>query len=147
MPEQPIDILLIEDNPDDVELTLHVFQKHTAAKRFHVLRDGAEAMDFLHCTGAYAGRSPHNNPRLILLDLKLPLVDGHYVLRQIRANASTRLTPIVVLSSSKEERDIFQTYQLGVNSYIVKPVDFNAFIEVATVVGKYWLSLNQPPVN
>ncbi|MER3423287.1 MAG: two-component system response regulator, partial [Nitrospiraceae bacterium] len=129
MLDQAIDILLIEDNPDDVELTLHAFRKCAPVLHIHVIRDGAEAMDFLHCTGAYAKRNPHLNPRMILLDLKMPPVDGHYVLRQIRANPYTRTVPVVVLTSSREERDVFRTYQLGINSYIVKPVDFDAFID------------------
>ncbi|WP_447977220.1 response regulator [Candidatus Nitrospira bockiana] len=140
----PIDILLIEDNPHDVELTLHAFQKHTLAKRIHVIRNGVEALDFLHSTGAYAGRTAEHNPKLILLDLKLPLVDGHYVLRQIRSDETARRIPVVILSSSREARDIFQCYQLGISSYIVKPVNFDEFKDAAQTIAKYWLQLNQP---
>jgi two-component system response regulator len=145
MPDTPIDILLVDDNPHDVELTLHAFRKHNPARRIHVVRDGAEALEFFHCTGTYARRDPHNLPKIILLDLKLPLVDGHYVLRQIRSDPRTRMVPVVVLTSSREERDIFQCYQLGINSYIVKPVDFDRFMHAAHTIGDYWLSLNESP--
>lgn len=140
----PIDILLIEDNASDAELTVHAFQKYSRAKRIHIVRDGAEALEFFHCTGAYADRNEDMQPKLILLDLKLPLVDGHYVLRQIRANATARHVPIVVLTSSREARDIYQCYQLGISSYIVKPVNFDEFTDTAKVIAKYWLELNQP---
>lgn len=147
MPEAPIDMLLVEDNPHDVELTVHAFQKYLLAKRIHVVRDGAEALDFIHCTGAYAGRNADDGPKLILLDLKLPLVDGRYVLRQIRSNPTTRAIPVVVLTSSREEHDIFQCYQLGINSYIVKPIDYDRFVDAARIIAEYWLSLNQSPVS
>ena len=143
----PIDILLIEDNASDAELTLHAFQKYSRTKHIHLVRDGAEALDFVHRTGAYANRDEHTLPKLILLDLKLPLVDGHYVLRQIRANPTVRHVPVVVLTSSREARDIYQSYQLGISSYIVKPVNFDAFIEAAKTIAKYWLELNQPQVG
>jgi two-component system response regulator len=145
MPENAIDILLVDDNPHDVELTMHAFQKHGLAKRLHVVRDGEEALSFFHCTGTYAKRNPDDAPKLILLDLKLPLVDGHYVLRQIRSNPRTRMIPVVVLTSSREDRDIFQCYQLGINSYIVKPVNYDQFIEAAWTIAEYWLAINQPP--
>jgi two-component system response regulator len=147
MPTEAIDILLVDDNPHDVELTLHAFRKHRAGHRFLVVRDGAEALEFLHCTGSYVGRDPENLPRVILLDLKLPLVDGHYVLRQIRSDPHTRTVPVVVLTSSREERDIFQCYQLGINSYIVKPVDFDQFMQAASTISEYWLALNEPPAR
>jgi two-component system, response regulator len=140
----PIDILLIEDNASDAELTVHAFQKHNRTKRIHIVRDGAEALDFFHCTGAYADRNMDMQPKLILLDLKLPLVDGQYVLRQIRSNATARHVPVVVLTSSREARDIYQCYQLGISSYIVKPVNFDEFMDTAKVIAKYWLELNQP---
>jgi two-component system response regulator len=143
MPDQQIDILLVDDNPHDIELTLHAFRKKNPGRKIHVVRDGAEALEFFHCTGAYAGRDPNTLPRLILLDLKLPLVDGHYVLRQIRSNPRTRMVPVVMLTSSREERDIFQGYQLGLNSYIVKPVDFDRLIHTANTICDYWLSLNE----
>ena len=144
MTREPIDILLIEDNASDAELTVHAFQKHSRSRRIHVVRDGAAALDFFHCTGTYAGRSGQDLPKLILLDLKLPLVDGHYVLRQIRTNPTIRHVPIVVLTSSREARDIYQCYQLGISSYIVKPVNFDEFTDAAKVIAKYWLELNQP---
>jgi two-component system, response regulator len=140
----PIDILLIEDNASDAELTVHAFQKHSRTKHIHIVRDGAEALDFFHCTGAYADRNTDMQPKLILLDLKLPLVDGQYVLRQIRSNATARHVPVVILTSSREARDIYQCYQLGISSYIVKPVNFDEFMDTAKVIAKYWLELNQP---
>ena len=139
----PIDILLIEDNASDAELTVHAFQKYSRAKRIHIVRDGAEALEFFHRTGAYADQNTDMQPKLILLNLKLPLVDGQYVLRQIRSNATARHVPVVVLTSSREARDIYQCYQLGISSYIVKPVNFDEFMDTAKVIAKYWLELNQ----
>jgi two-component system response regulator len=147
MPNDTVDILLVDDNPHDVELTLHAFRKQGPTHRFHVVRDGAEALEFFHCTGAYVNRDPKSLPRLVLLDLKLPLVDGHYVLRQIRSDPRTRTVPVVVLTSSREERDIFQCYQVGINSYIVKPVDFDQFMQAANTISDYWLSLNELPLR
>lgn len=145
---EPIDILLIEDNPHDVELTLHAFRKHNLTKGIHVIRNGAEALDFVHCTGLYSGRDPlTSNPKVILLDLNVPLADGHYVLRQIRCSDHGKKVPVVVLSSSREARDIFQSYQLGANSYIVKPTNFDEFKEPARTIAAYWLQLNQPPAG
>ena len=143
----PIDILLIEDNTSDAELTVHAFQRYSRTQHIHIVRDGAEAVDFVHCTGPYADRDERTLPKLILLDLKLPLVDGHYVLRLIRGNPATRHVPVIVLTSSREARDIYQSYQLGINSYIVKPVNFDEFIEAAKTIAKYWLELNQPLVD
>lgn len=145
MTNSPVEILLVEDNPNDVELTLHAFSKHRLANHIEVVRDGAEALDFLFGSGAHAGRSVENTPRVILLDLKLPKVDGLEVLRQIKADARTRMIPVVVLTSSREERDIVESYELGVNSYIVKPVDFEQFSTSMQQLGLYWLLLNQPP--
>ncbi len=146
MVENGIEILLVEDNPNDVELTLHAFRKHKVTNRIHVARDGAEALDFLFGTGAYAGRDVNHVPKLVLLDLKLPKVDGLEVLRRIRGDARTHLIPVTILTSSREERDIADGYNLGVNSYIVKPVDFEQFTEATRTLGMYWLLLNQPPV-
>ena len=146
MPAEFVEILLVEDNPTDVELTLHAFRAHHLTNRIHVARDGAEALDFLLCTGAHAGRSAAAGPRVILLDLKLPKVDGLEVLRQVRADTRTKLLPVVVLTSSREDRDIVESYRLGVNSYIVKPLDFQQFTEAARMVGLYWGLLNQPPL-
>lgn len=144
MTEQTAEILLVEDNPNDEMLAMHAFRKHNLAERVFVVRDGAEALEFLFCTGAFAERR-FENPRLILLDKNLPLVDGMEVLRQIRTEPRTHLVPVVMLTSSAEDRDIIESYQLGVNSYIVKPVNFERFSEVARQLGDYWLSINQQP--
>ncbi len=146
MTEQPVEILLVEDNPNDVELTLHALKKHNLANRIHVVRDGAEALDFIFGSGAYAGRRLEDHPKVILLDLKLPLVDGLEVLERIKSDPHTRTIPVVVLTSSREEPDIARSYELGANSYIVKPVDFQQFAEAVRHLGLYWLLLNQPPV-
>lgn len=146
MTEQPVEILLVEDNPNDVELTLHALKKHNLANRIHVVRDGAKALDFIFGSGAYAGRRLEDRPKVILLDLKLPLVDGLEVLERIKSDPRTRAIPVVVLTSSREEPDIARSYELGVNSYIVKPVDFQQFTEAVRNLGLYWLLLNQPPV-
>jgi two-component system, response regulator len=146
MLEPGIEILLVEDNPNDEALALHAFKRQNLANKVHVVRDGAEALEFIFCTGAYADRLIEN-PKLILLDLKLPKVDGIEVLRQIRNDPRTRLIPVVVLTSSSEERDVVEAYKLGVNSYIVKPVDFDQFSGVAKELGYYWLLLNRQPHN
>ena len=145
MTEHPVEILLVEDDPDDVELTLHVLKKHNLANRIEVVRDGADALEFIFCTGAYAHRHIENSPKMILLDLKLPKVDGLEVLRRVKSDPRTQMIPVVVLTSSSEERDIVESYKLGVNSYIVKPVDFEQFTEAMRQLGLYWLLLNQPP--
>ena len=142
MHANPIEILLVEDNPNDELLALHAFKKHNLDSKVYVVRDGAEALEFIFCTGAYAER-PFVNPRLILLDKKLPLVDGMDVLRAIRADVRTRLVPVVMLTSSAEDRDVVESYELGVNSYIVKPVDFAQFSETARHLGYYWLLINR----
>jgi two-component system response regulator len=146
MVEITVEILLVEDNPNDVELTLHAFKQNHLSNRIHVVGDGEEALEFLFCTGAYSQRSMRNGPKVILLDLKLPKVDGLEVLRRIKGDARTRIIPVVVLTSSREERDIVESYNLGVNSYIVKPVDFEQFTESVRQLGLYWVLLNQPPV-
>lgn len=146
MIEKPVEILLVEDNPNDIELTLHAFKKYNLANRVRVVRDGAEALEFIFGTGPYAGRGLNDGPRVILLDLKLPKVDGLEVLKQIKVDPRTRSLPVVVLTSSREERDIAESYTLGVNSYIVKPVDFDQFSDAMRQLGLYWLLLNQPPV-
>jgi len=147
MTKDMVEILLVEDNPNDVELTLHTLQANNLANRIQVVRDGAEALDFIFGTGAYQGRIVKNGPRVILLDLKLPKVDGLEVLRRIRADERTRIIPVVIMTSSREERDIVESYSLGVNSYIVKPVDFGQFTDAVRQVGLYWALLNQPPVG
>jgi len=140
-------ILLVEDNPDDEILTLRALKKHNIKNPVFVVRDGQEALDFLFCTGAYADRDPNNTPQVILLDIKLPKVDGLEVLKQLRANHRTRLLPIVILTSSNEERDLVEGYASGANSYVRKPVDFNQFLEAVRQLGLYWLVLNEsaPP--
>jgi len=142
--KEAIEILLVEDNHSDEMLALHAFKKANLANKVHVVRDGAEALEWVFCTGAYAQR-PFENPRVILLDKKLPLVDGLDVLRQIRADPRTHLVPVVMLTSSAEDRDIIESYKLGVNSYIVKPVDFEQFSEMARSLGYYWLLINKRP--
>src|SRR5476649_336678 len=144
MTSDTVEILLIEDNPNDEMLALHAFKKHNLANRVHVVRDGAEALEFIFCTGAYAERK-FENPRVVLLDKKLPFVDGMEVLAQIRADPRTKLVPVVMLTTSSEDRDIIESYKLGVNSYIVKPVDFEQFSETARQLGYYWLLLNKQP--
>jgi two-component system response regulator len=141
----PVEILLVEDNPNDVELTLHALKKNNLSNHIEVVRDGAEALDFLLAQGAYANRDTGMNPKVILLDLKLPKVDGLEVLTCLKSNPRTRTIPVVILTSSREERDIVESYKLGVNSYIVKPVDFEQFTEAVRGLGLYWLLLNQPP--
>ena len=145
MDENSIEILLVEDNPNDVELTLHALKKNNLTNRVYVVRDGAEALEYLFSSGAYAGRDLNQTPKVILLDLKLPKVDGMEVLKRIKADERTRSIPVVVLTSSREERDIVDSYRLGVNSYITKPVDFDQFTEAVRQLGLYWLLLNQPP--
>lgn len=138
-------ILLVEDNADDEALTLRALKKNNIGNRVVVVRDGAEALDFLLCTGSYADRDPHDKPQVILLDLKLPKVDGMEVLRRIRAEPSTRTLPVVILTSSKEEQDVINSYLIGVNSYVRKPVDFIQFVEAIRQLGLYWLVLNETP--
>jgi two-component system response regulator len=140
-----VEILLVEDNPNDVVLALHAFEKHHLANQVHVVRDGAEALEYIFCTDRYADRGIGKRPKVILLDLKLPLVDGIEVLRQIKNDPRTQMTPVVVMTSSKEEKDLVESYKLGVNSYIVKPVDFESFAKVVSEVGLYWLLSNKTP--
>ena len=143
--EMPLEILLVEDNPNDVELAVHALKKHNLANRIQVVRDGAEALDFLFARGAFSHRDINQIPRVVLLDLKLPKVDGLEVLRQVKADPRTRKVPVVILTSSREERDVVESYNLGVNSYILKPVDFQQFTEAVRTIGLYWLLLNEPP--
>jgi two-component system, response regulator len=137
---EPIEVLLVEDNPDDAELTLHVFKRHNLANRVKVVRDGAEALEYLFGKDAW-----DRLPKVILLDLKLPKVNGLEVLGKIKADPRTKMIPVVVLTSSREDRDLFVCYELGVNSYIVKPVDFTQFSEAVRQLGLYWLLLNENP--
>ena len=140
-------ILLVEDNPDDVELTMRALKKSRIASEVVVVRHGAEALDFLFATGAYLGRNPDVQPDLVLLDLKLPKVDGLEVLRALRADARTRLLPVVILTLSNEEQDIVEAYRLGVNSYVRKPVDFDRFNDLLQCLGRYWLEVNEAPIH
>ena len=137
------EILVVEDNPDDVELTLRAFRKSHVANEVVVVRDGVEALDYLFATGAYAGRDPNALPQVVLLDLNLPRIDGLEVLQRVRAHPRTKLLPVVILTSSTEERDLVSGYSLGANSYVQKPVDFEQFADSVKQLGLYWLLLNQ----
>ncbi|HJQ60701.1 MAG TPA: response regulator [Vineibacter sp.] len=138
-------ILLVEDNPDDEALTLRAFHKNNIRNDVIVARDGVEALDYLFATGPHAGRDVGDMPQVVLLDLKLPRIDGLEVLRRVRADERTHLLPIVILTSSKEERDLIEGYRLGCNSYVRKPVDFDEFVDAARQLGLYWLLINEPP--
>jgi two-component system response regulator len=140
---QELDILLVEDNPNDVELTLRALKKHHLANRVQVVGDGAEALEFIFGTGKFAGESP-SQLKLIMLDLKLPKVSGLEVLQRLKSDERTRRIPVVVMTSSHEDRDIQECYNLGVNSYVVKPVEFDAFAKTVADLGLYWLLVNQP---
>ena len=142
-----VDILLVEDNPHDAELAIRALKKQNLANPIHVVADGVEALDFLFCRGDYAHRSPSAFPKVILLDLKLPKMDGMEVLKTIKKNERTRTIPVVIVTSSREDPDIQESYAWGANSYVVKPVDFDAFFNVMTGLGLYWLLVNQPPVG
>jgi two-component system, response regulator len=139
-----VEILLVEDNPRDVEMTLRALKKRNLANKVHVAKDGAEALDYLFATGAYADRDKNHLPKVVLLDLKLPKVSGLDVLRKVKGDERTRTIPVVVLTSSQEETDMIESYRLGVNSYIVKPVDFDKFVDAVSEVGLYWLVINKP---
>ena|SRR5438552_1720054 len=145
MSGQTIEILLVEDDPRDEKLTILELQKRPLNLRIEVARDGEEALDFLFCRGRFSQRSAAHPPRLVLLDLKLPKIDGIEVLREVRAHPQTRAIPVVALTSSGEQRDLAESYKLGINSYIQKPVDFEQFRETIRTLGLYWLVMNQPP--
>jgi len=140
-----IEILLVEDNPQDLKLTLRALKKANLANHIHVARDGEEALLFIFCESPYAGRRVENGPKVVLLDLKLPKVDGLEVLARMKSDPRTKIIPVVVLTSSKEQKDLVESYNLGVNSYIVKPVNFERFAAAVQELGMYWLLLNQPP--
>jgi two-component system response regulator len=140
-----VEILLVEDNPQDLQLTQRALRKANLTNHIHIARDGVEAIEFLFCEGAHVSRKASERPKVILLDLKLPKMDGLEVLKRIKGDARTRDIPVVVLTSSKEQNDIVESYHLGVNSYIVKPVNFERFAEAVQHLGMYWLLLNQPP--
>jgi two-component system response regulator len=138
-------ILMVEDNPDDVALTVRAFDKCNIANTVVVAGDGVEALDYLFCTGKHQSRDRNGDPALVLLDLKLPRIDGLEVLRRLRADERTNLLPVVILTSSREEEDVVRGYSLGANSYVRKPVDFTEFVEAVKQLGLYWLIVNQPP--
>jgi two-component system response regulator len=143
--EQTMEILLVEDDPRDARLTLKELQAANVKNTIQLARDGEEALDFLFCRGTYSSRSPGSPPALVLLDLKLPKIDGLEVLREMRSKPETEKIPVVVLTSSKEEKDLVESYRLGINSYIQKPVDFDQFRQTIKTLGLYWLVVNQPP--
>jgi CheY-like chemotaxis protein len=138
-----VEILLVEDDPDDLDLTLRALRKSCMANRIHVARDGVEALEFIFCEGPHAHRSIDQVPKVVLLDLKLPRLDGLEVLRRLKSDPRTRSIPVVVLTSSREQSDVVASYDLGVNSYIVKPVNFDSFVKSVSDLGMYWLLLNQ----
>ena len=140
-----VELLLVEDNPHDLELALRALRKANLTNSIHIARDGAEALDFILCEGEYSERTMENGPKVILLDLKLPKVDGLEVLKRIKSDPRTRMIPVVMLTSSKEQNDVVESYQLGINSYIVKPVNFESFAAAVSQLGFYWLLLNEPP--
>lgn len=142
---EPVDVLLVEDNPDDATLTLRALRRQNLANRVFIVEDGAQALDFLFCRGAYADRDPRSPPKVVLLDLKLPKVDGLEVLEALKRDESTRTIPVVIVTSSKEDPDVRAAYALGANSYVVKPVDFEQFAQAMSQVGLYWLLVNQKP--
>jgi two-component system response regulator len=141
---EQLEILLVEDNAEDAEMTLRALRKRNLANQLHWVKDGAEALDYLFCRGQYAGRDPARPPKLVLLDIKMPKVDGIEVLRQIKGS-SLKTVPVVVMTSSNEERDVVESYRLGVNSYIVKPVAFEAFLDTVSKIGLYWVLTNRVP--
>ena len=140
-----VELLLVEDNPQDLELALRALKKANLTNRIQIARDGADALDFIFCEGAFVDRRIADRPKVILLDLKLPKIDGLEVLKRLKGDPRTKVIPVVVLTSSKEQRDVVESYQLGVNSYIVKPVNFEGFVEAVRNLGLYWLLHNQPP--
>ena len=140
-----IEILIVDDNESDVELTVHALRKAKLANEIHIVDDGEQALDFLFCRGAYANRSFSGPPRVVLLDLKMPRVDGIEVLRAVRGDPRTKAIPVVVLTSSKQQKDLVESYNLGVNAYIQKPVEFERFREVIENIGMFWLVVNEPP--
>ena len=142
-----VDILLVDDSQEDVDLTMHALRSENLANRVFVARDGEEALDFLFCIGPHANRSFEHPPKLVLLDLKLPKVDGMQVLRQVKEDARTKTIPIVLMTSSREERDMIAGYNLGVNSYLQKPVDFSDFRKMVKLAGLYWLVTNRAPIS
>ena len=140
-----VDILMVEDNPNDEELTLHELRKYHLANTIQVVRDGQEALEYIFCTGRYADRDVNEHPHVILLDIKLPFIDGLEVLRRVKQDPRTRTIPVVMLTSSREAQDLRECYRLGANGYVVKPVDAKHFTQVITNIGAYWAATNEPP--
>ena len=145
--QSAVEILLVEDNPQDAEMAIRALRKNNLANNVALVTDGEEALDFIFARGAYSGRKIENGPKVILLDLKLPKVDGLEVLKAVKSDPRTKIIPVIALTSSSEEKDIIESYRLGVNSYIVKPVDFDKFVEAIKGLGFYWLLLNQSPIR
>ena len=145
--QSTVEILLVEDNPQDAEMAIRALKKNNLANNVALVTDGVEALDFIFARGAYSDRKIENGPKVILLDLKLPKVDGLEVLKVVKSDERTKIIPIIALTSSSEEKDIIESYRLGVNSYIVKPVDFDKFVEAIKGLGFYWLLLNQSPIR
>ena len=143
---EQIEVLLVEDNPNDVELIMRAFQKYNLTNKVYVVKDGAEALDFVFCTGAYKDREIRQPPKVVILDLKLPKVSGKEVLKRIKSDERTKIIPVVIMTSSQEESDVFESYHLGANSYIVKPVDFEKFADTIKGLGMYWVFINKPSV-
>ena len=141
---EQVEILLVEDNPEDAEMTMRALRKRNLANQVHWVKDGEEALDYLFCSGPYAGRNPAHPPKLVLLDIKMPKVDGIEVLRRVKAS-DLRTVPVVVMTSSNEERDVVESYRLGANSYIVKPVAYDAFVDTVAKIGLYWVLTNRVP--
>jgi len=142
---ESVEVLLAEDNPSDAEMALRAFRKNNFANKVHWVKDGEEALEYVMCTGRYAGRDAGHSPKLLLLDLKMPKVDGIDVLRRLKSEERFKTIPVVIMTSSNEERDVVETYRLGVNSYIVKPVDFSKFVSTVAEIGMYWLLTNRVP--
>jgi len=145
--QNEVEILLVEDNPHDAEMAIRALKKNNIANNVAHVTDGEEALDFIFARGAYSGRNIENGPKIILLDLKLPKVDGLEVLKAVKSDERTKIIPVIALTSSSEESDIIESYRLGVNSYIVKPVNFDKFVEAIKGLGYYWLLLNQSPIR
>ncbi len=145
MADEQVEILLVEDNPEDAEMTMRALRRNHLANQMHWVKDGAEALDYLFGSGPYAGRNQGRPPKLVLLDIKMPKVDGIEVLRRLKSSQATQTIPVVMMTSSNEERDVIETYKLGVNSYIVKPVQFEAFHDTVAKLGLYWMLMNRVP--
>ena len=142
---EEIEILLVEDNPEDAEMTMHALRQNNLVNRLHWVKDGEEALEYLYRSGRYAGRDPARPPKLVLLDIKMPKVDGIEVLRRLKEDERTKATPVVIMTSSNEERDVVESYRLGVNSYVVKPLQFDVFLETVAKIGLYWVLTNRAP--